>query len=69
MHTKDILARELTKAGLSEMAAKAAIGDYHDFLSPLARLACNSPKTCLMTGPQVLKAKPRPRPTAPGGPD
>ena len=36
MHTKDILARELTKAGLSEMAAKAAMGYYHDFLSPLA---------------------------------
>lgn len=35
MHTKDILAAELTKAGLAEMAAKAAKGYYHDFLSPL----------------------------------
>lgn len=36
MHTKDILAEELTKAGLPEMAKKAAEGYYHDFLSPLA---------------------------------
>lgn len=36
MHTKDILAGELTKAGLPEMAAKASTGYYHDFLSPLA---------------------------------
>jgi len=36
MHTKDILAQELTKIGLTEMAAKAADGYYHDFLSPLA---------------------------------
>ena len=35
MHTKDILAEELKKAGLPEMAAKAATGYYHDFLSPL----------------------------------
>lgn len=35
MHTKDILAGELTKADLPEMAAKAATGYYHDFLSPL----------------------------------
>lgn len=36
MHTKDFLAQELEKAGLSEMAAKARDGYYHDFLSPLA---------------------------------
>jgi len=36
MHTKDFLAQELRKAGLDEMAAKAASGYYHDFLSPLA---------------------------------
>lgn len=36
MHTKDILAGELTKADLPEMAAKAATGYYHDYLSPLA---------------------------------
>lgn len=35
MHTKDYLAQELAKAGLGEMAAKAATGYYHDFLSPL----------------------------------
>lgn len=35
MHTKDILAAELAKAGLPDMAAKAAQGYYHDFLSPL----------------------------------
>jgi len=35
MHTKDFLAQELQKAGLDEMAAKAATGYYHDFLSPL----------------------------------
>jgi hypothetical protein len=35
-HTKDILADELRKAGLPEMADKAAQGYYHDFLSPLA---------------------------------
>lgn len=36
MHTKDILAGELIKAELPEMAAKAATGYYHDYLSPLA---------------------------------
>ena len=36
MHTKDTLAAELTKADLPEMAAKAATGYYHDYLSPLA---------------------------------
>ncbi|MEQ1888071.1 MAG: hypothetical protein ABL951_02690 [Alphaproteobacteria bacterium] len=36
LHTKDFLALELLKAGLPEMAAKAATGYYHDFLSPLS---------------------------------
>ena len=36
MHTKDILAAELRKIGLDDMADKAATGWYHDFLSPLA---------------------------------
>lgn len=36
MHTKDILAAELAKASLPQMAAKAAEGYYHDYLSPLA---------------------------------
>ena len=35
-HTKDILAGELAKAGLFDMAARASHGYYHDFLSPLA---------------------------------
>lgn len=35
MHTKDFLAQELRKAGLNELADKAATGYYHDFLSPL----------------------------------
>jgi len=35
MHTKDMLAEELEKAGLTEMATKARGGYYHDFLSPL----------------------------------
>jgi hypothetical protein len=35
MHTKDKLAQALTEAGLHEMAAMAAMGYYHDFLSPL----------------------------------
>lgn len=34
MHTKDILAEELDRAGLPAMAAKARKGEYHDFLSP-----------------------------------
>ena len=36
MHTKDILAGELSKAGLTHMADMAREGYYHDFLSPLA---------------------------------
>jgi hypothetical protein len=35
MHTKDLLAAELRKAGLTAMAWKAESGYYHDFLSPL----------------------------------
>jgi hypothetical protein len=35
MHTKDLLAGELRKAGLEEMATQAAAGYYHDYLSPL----------------------------------
>lgn len=35
MHTKDFLAQELRKAGLNDMADRAATGYYHDFLSPL----------------------------------
>jgi len=36
MHTKDILADALRDAGLPTMAARAAEGYYHDYLSPLA---------------------------------
>lgn len=35
MHTKDLLAQELRKIGLNEMADRAAEGYYHDYLSPL----------------------------------
>lgn len=35
MHTKDILAEALRKAGLLSMSIMAAQGYYHDFLSPL----------------------------------
>lgn len=35
MHTKDILATELHKAGLVDMAIKAKQGYYHNYLSPL----------------------------------
>jgi hypothetical protein len=35
MHTKDKLADALMQVGLTEMAAKARGGFYHDFLSPL----------------------------------
>lgn len=35
MHSKDFLAQELRKAGLEEMARRAEVGYYHDFLSPL----------------------------------
>lgn len=35
MHTKDMLADELRKVGLTEMADRAATGWYHDFMSPL----------------------------------
>jgi hypothetical protein len=35
MHTKDKLALALMESGLHEMAARAATGYYHDFLSPL----------------------------------
>lgn len=35
MHTKDMLAAALTAVELTDMAARAATGYYHDFLSPL----------------------------------
>jgi len=35
MHTKDKLAQALKAIQLDDMADKAAIGYYHDFLSPL----------------------------------
>jgi hypothetical protein len=34
-HTAQILAKALRECGLNEMAEKAAVGYYHDFLSPL----------------------------------
>jgi hypothetical protein len=36
MHTKDILAAELRKAGMVALGDRAEKGYYHDFLSPLA---------------------------------
>jgi hypothetical protein len=36
MHTKDVLAAALRDAGLPEMAGRAAVGYYRDYLSPLA---------------------------------
>lgn len=36
MHTKDMLAEALRGVGLDQMAAKAAAGYYHDYLSPIA---------------------------------
>jgi hypothetical protein len=35
MHTKDLLAEALRKAGLEDMAALAAEGHYHDYISTL----------------------------------
>jgi hypothetical protein len=49
MHSKDFLAQELRKAGLPDMAAKAATGYYHDFLSPLAT-------PCLQLAEDLAKA-------------
>jgi len=49
MHTKDILAAELTKAELPEMATHAAAGYYHDYLSPLAM-------PCLQLAADLAKA-------------
>lgn len=49
MHTKDILADELEKAGLQDMAAKARTGYYHDFLSPL-------PTPCLQLSADLAAA-------------
>ena len=36
MHTKDMLAQALREVGLDDLAAQAATGYYHDYLSPLA---------------------------------
>ena len=36
MHTKDLLASALRSIGCEEMALKAEVGYYDDFLSPLA---------------------------------
>lgn len=55
MHTKDILAAELHKAGLGDMAIKAASGYYHDFLSPLATPCIQLAQDLLAAGtPEAL---------------
>ncbi len=48
-HTNDILADELEKAGLPEMAKNARTGWYHDFMSPLAT-------PCLQLADDLAKA-------------
>lgn len=48
MHTKDLLADELAKIGLTELSLKARTGYYDDFLSPLptplTQLVCDLEK-------------------------
>ncbi len=56
MHTKDILAAELRKAGLEEMAAKAAAGQYHDYLSSLADPAMELDRDLVKAGTPEAKA-------------
>lgn len=51
MHTKDMLADELRKVGLTDMADRAATGWYHDFLSPL-----DFPETTLVNDLAVAAA-------------
>lgn len=48
-HTTEILARELRKAGLEQMAFNAERGLYHDYLSPL-------PTPCLTLAEHLKKA-------------
>lgn len=60
MHTKDFLAQELEKAGLTEMAEKARTGYYHDFLSPLAFPELQLDKDLLAAGtPEALALRER----------
>jgi hypothetical protein len=60
MHTKDFLAAELTKAGLTDMAAKAATGYYHDFLSPLDLPSLQLAQDLLAAGtPEALALRER----------
>lgn len=55
MHTKDMLAEELRKAGLLDMSVKAARGHYHDFLSPLPdpAMALDRDLVAVVTNPQL----------------
>jgi len=60
MHTKDFLAQELEKAGLTEMAEKARTGYYHDFLSPLDFPELQLDKDLLAAGtPEALALRAR----------
>jgi hypothetical protein len=60
MHTKDFLAQELRKAGLNQMADKAAKGYYHDFLSPLDEPALMLAADLVAIGtPQALELRKR----------
>lgn len=55
-HSKDILADELAKAGLTEMAALAREGYYHDFLSPLPDPAVQLAKDLLAADTPAARA-------------
>lgn len=56
MHSKDILAEELRKAGLHNMAIKAANGVYHDFLSPLPDPALELDRDLVQAGTKEAMA-------------
>lgn len=60
MHTKDILAAELSKAGLTEMATAAASGWYRDFLSPLARPCMQLAEDLARVGAALDRARMKP---------
>ncbi len=59
MHTKDILADALRDAGLPTMAARAAEGYYHDYLSPLAmpeKMLCDELMSAGTASPEGVAA-------------
>lgn len=56
MHSKDKLAAALRDAGLEAMAAKAAEGYYHDFLSPLATPCLQLAEDLMLVGSDAALA-------------